>query len=51
SPITSEMSRLMQDQAEIDRILERGAERARALAAPVLRRTYEIVGMVGHGGL
>ncbi|MEM1429900.1 MAG: tryptophan--tRNA ligase, partial [Pseudomonadota bacterium] len=47
SPITSEMSRLMQDQAEIDRILERGAERARALAAPVLRRTYEIVGMVG----
>ncbi|MEL6609559.1 MAG: tryptophan--tRNA ligase [Pseudomonadota bacterium] len=45
-PIGTEMSRLMQDQAEIDRILARGAERARALAAPILDQTYEIVGMV-----
>ena len=32
---------------EIDRILARGAERAREIAAPILQKTYEIVGMVG----
>ncbi|WP_172298769.1 tryptophan--tRNA ligase [Pseudoruegeria sp. HB172150] len=47
TPISTEMSRLMQDQAEIDRILARGAERAREIAAPILKKTYEIVGMVG----
>ncbi|MCU9836661.1 tryptophan--tRNA ligase [Ruegeria sp. WL0004] len=46
SPISSEMARLMNDQAEIDRILARGAERARAIAEPILRQTYDIVGMV-----
>ena len=46
SPISGEMARLMRDPGEIDRILHRGAERARAIAAPVLQRTYEIVGMV-----
>lgn len=47
SPISTEMARLMDDPAEIDRILTRGAERAREIAAPILRRTYDIVGMVG----
>ncbi len=47
APISSEMSRLMQDPAEIDRILANGAERARAIAAPILKETYKIVGMVG----
>jgi len=47
APISAEMSRLMQDVAEIDRILADGAERARAIAAPILRETYQIVGMVG----
>ncbi|MFK7940191.1 MAG: tryptophan--tRNA ligase [Roseovarius sp.] len=47
SPISGEMSRLMQDTAEIDRILAEGADRARAIAAPILKKTYEIVGMVG----
>ncbi len=46
APISAEMARLMQDQAEIDRILGRGAERANAIAAPILARTYDIVGMV-----
>jgi len=46
APISGEMARLMQDPAEIDRILGRGAERAREIAAPVLAQTYEIVGMV-----
>jgi tryptophanyl-tRNA synthetase len=47
SPISGEMARLMEDPAEIDRVLARGAERARELAHPILRKTYEIVGMVG----
>jgi len=47
APISTEMARLMQDQSEIDRILARGAERARGIAAPILKKTYEITGMVG----
>ena len=47
APISGEMSRLMQDVSEIDRILAEGAGRARAIAAPILRQTYEIMGMVG----
>lgn len=46
APISTEMARLMDDTTEIDRILARGAERARAITAPILRQTYEIVGMV-----
>ncbi|WP_372920804.1 tryptophan--tRNA ligase [Roseovarius sp.] len=47
SPISTEMGRLMQDVCEIDRILAEGAERARAIATPILQKTYEIAGMVG----
>jgi len=47
APISSEMARLMRDPAEIDRVLARGADRARAIAAPILRETYRIMGMVG----
>ncbi|WP_208349277.1 tryptophan--tRNA ligase [Pseudaestuariivita rosea] len=46
APISSEMDRLMQDPAEIDRILAQGAARAREIAAPILAKTYEIIGMV-----
>ena len=46
-PITAEMQRLMADEPEIDRILARGAEQAREITTPILKRTYEIVGMVG----
>lgn len=46
SPITTEMARLMENQDEIDKILTRGSERARAITAPILRQTYEIMGMV-----
>jgi len=46
SPISQEMARLMQEPDEIDAILARGAERARAIAAPILAQTYDIVGMV-----
>ncbi len=46
SPISAEMSRLMDDKAEIDRILRRGADRAREITVPVLEKTYDIVGML-----
>lgn len=40
------MKRLMADPAEIDRILGDGAERADAIARPILERTYDIVGII-----
>ncbi len=46
SPITSEMTRLMQDPAEIDRILGQGAARADALARPIVDQVYDIIGMI-----
>lgn len=47
SPIATEMSRLMGDVSEIDKLLARGAEQARELTQPILKKTYDIVGMVG----
>ncbi|MEP3332535.1 tryptophan--tRNA ligase [Sedimentitalea sp.] len=47
APISTEMARLMADPAEIDRILTRGAARAREITASILRKTYDIIGMVG----
>jgi tryptophanyl-tRNA synthetase len=46
APITTEMNRLMADPAEIDRILGDGAERADALARPILEQVYDITGMI-----
>jgi tryptophanyl-tRNA synthetase len=45
APITAHIAELTADPAEIDRLLARGAERAGALAGPILDRTYEIVGL------
>ena len=46
SPITNEMKRLMDDKAYIDAVLARGAERARAIADPVVARVRELVGFI-----
>lgn len=46
APISSEMTRLMTETAELDRILARGAERARDIADPILKQAYDIVGFV-----
>ncbi|MEM0975967.1 MAG: tryptophan--tRNA ligase [Pseudomonadota bacterium] len=46
SPITSEINRLMADPAGIDAILGDGADRAAAIAEPVLQGAYDIVGMI-----
>ena len=45
-PIADEMNRLMADPAEIDRILGDGANRAAAIAEPVLAETYKTVGFI-----
>jgi len=46
APISDEMRRLMDDPAEIDRVLAQGADRARAIADPILAKTSEIVGLL-----
>ena len=46
APIRDEMTRLLDDRGAIDAILERGAERARDLAAPLLRRAQEAMGLL-----
>ena len=46
APLSTEMARLMNDPAEIDRILADGAERARTIAQPIVKRAYEIVGIL-----
>ena len=45
-PISDEMRRLMADPDNIDRILAQGAERAHAIAEPILREINEIVGFI-----
>jgi len=45
-PIRDEMVRLLNDRSAIDAILARGAEKARALAAPTLRSAQEAMGLV-----
>jgi tryptophanyl-tRNA synthetase len=47
TPIAAEMRRLLGDKAEIDRVLKRGAERARAIAGPVMAGVRQLVGFVG----
>jgi tryptophanyl-tRNA synthetase len=45
-PVNAEMKRLLADPAEIDRILVEGAERARAIAAPIMNQVKDIVGFL-----
>jgi tryptophanyl-tRNA synthetase len=46
APITAEMRRLVDDPAEIERLLRRGAERAEAIASDNLARVYDLVGFL-----
>jgi tryptophanyl-tRNA synthetase len=43
-PIGNEMRRLIADPAEIDRVLMKGVDKARAIAAPVVAETKALVG-------
>ena len=45
-PIAEETKRLLADPGEIDRILADGADRARAIARPVIDKTKDIIGFV-----
>ncbi len=46
APISTEMNALMQSPQDIDAILRDGAGRARDIAAPILKKTYDIIGML-----
>ncbi|MBU2937679.1 MULTISPECIES: tryptophan--tRNA ligase [Pacificibacter] len=46
SPISTEMQRYMDDPAEIDRIMAKGAAKAKAIADPILDKTFDIMGFV-----
>lgn len=45
-PITAEMRRLEADPGHLDTVLAAGAAKARAIAGPVLRETYDAVGFI-----
>ena len=45
-PVTAEMRRLLADPGEIDRILKSGAQRARAIAVPVMDEVKRAVGFI-----
>src|SRR5262249_17335936 len=45
-PVGAEMQRLMKDPGHVDTILHDGAERARALAEPILAEVYRTVGFL-----
>ncbi|MHA6267362.1 tryptophan--tRNA ligase [Aliiroseovarius sp. CAU 1755] len=45
-PISQEMARLMGDKVEIDRVLAEGAEKAEAIAQPILDQAYDITGFL-----
>ena len=44
TPITAEMRRLMADEGEIEKLLAEGAEKARAIAGPIVAEVKKIVG-------
>ncbi len=49
SPVSSEMRRLMGDLAALDAVMQEGAEKARALSAPVLQKVRATVGLLTEG--
>ena len=49
-PVQSEMRRLTADPGHVERVLAKGAERARAISAPVIQEVYDIVGFLRAGG-
>ncbi len=45
-PISSETRRLMDDPAHIDSVLSEGAQRAHAIADPIMRETKQVIGLL-----
>lgn len=46
APLAGRMRAFLADPAEIDRILGEGADRANAIAEPILEKTYDLVGLL-----
>ncbi|WP_262692346.1 tryptophan--tRNA ligase [Kordiimonas aestuarii] len=46
APITGEMARIQKDEAYIDSVLRSGAERARAIAQPILNEVKDAIGFL-----
>jgi len=46
SPITTEMRRLLADRAEVERTLQAGAARARAISEPILAEVHAALGLL-----
>jgi tryptophanyl-tRNA synthetase len=46
APVNAEMNRLLADPAEIDRVLAEGARKARTIAAPIVAKVKDIVGLL-----
>jgi tryptophanyl-tRNA synthetase len=44
APISTEMNKLLEDDAQIDALLEKGAEQAQAIAGPILTEVKKLVG-------
>ena len=49
APVRERMTTLMNDEAELHRILKRGAEKAEAVASQTLKRVYDALGVVPRG--
>jgi tryptophanyl-tRNA synthetase len=49
APVRERMKTLMNDEAELQRILKRGAEKAEAVASQTLNRVYKSLGVVPRG--
>ena len=47
SPMGQEMRRLLANPGDVDAVLEDGARRAEAIAAPIIEQVNEIVGFLG----
>lgn len=50
SPLGQEMRRLLANPGDIDAVLDDGAARAEAIAAPIIEQVNEIVGFLGPAG-
>ena len=46
TPISNEMTHLMKEPDQIDKILGNGAAKAAKIANPILEQTYDIVGLI-----
>ena len=46
TPLRARVDEILSDRAELERVLQRGAERARESAAPVLDKVYEQIGFL-----